>query len=254
MGALRVAIEKKELYLAFQPKINVETRQITGAEALVRWKHPEMGDLPPDEFIPPAEQTGLIRPLTLFVLEEALRQCSLSPQQIPGFTIAVNLSIRNLEDPLFPEEVDRLLTSFRMAPGRLTFEITETGIMTNPETAIRTINTLSQKGMFFSIDDFGIGHSSLSYLKNLKAKSIKIDKSFIIDLLGNSSNGLLVWSTINLAHNMGMKVIAEGVENKEVLEALAYFGCDEAQGHYLSRPVSAEALTQMFDKTPPTIL
>lgn len=248
MGELREGIEKGELFLLYQPKIDLKNGKICGTEGLVRWKHPKQGVIFPDQFILPAEQTGLIKQITAWVLKTGLIQCR--SWQKAGFPLrmAINLSARNLQDLLLPYQIDALLQSCGVAPELLDLEITETAIMTNEENAIRNITSISKKGIGISIDDFGIGYSSLRYLKKLPISSIKIDKSFVKDMMTNEEDFLIVRSTIDLAHNFGLKVIAEGVENRTTLEKLIDMGCDEAQGYYISRPVPPEQIKRLLEE------
>lgn len=244
MGQLRKAIEHNELRLYFQPKVDFKTNRLLGVEALVRWKHPEYGLIPPDQFITPAEQTGLITPLTRWVLHEAMRQYHVWHQAGIKISMAANLSVRNLQDPQLPWEVASALETFAMEPSDLELEITESAIMVNQANALEVLTRLKALGVGLCIDDFGTGYTSLGYLTKLPIGTIKIDKSFVIGMMGSEKDKVVVRSTIDLGHNLGMKVIAEGVENKEVWDHLAALGCDAAQGYYLCRPVPAEELVQ----------
>jgi diguanylate cyclase (GGDEF)-like protein len=250
MGELRQAIEQNQLLLHYQPKIDLKTRRIIGVEALARWKHPAHGFIPPDEFIPPAERTGLIKPLTLWIFNKAQRQCLASRREGNQLTMSVNLSARNLLDPHLPEQLGKLLQTSSGVSEGLELEITESAIMADPGRALESITRLRALGIRFSIDDFGIGYSSLAYLKKLPVDSIKIDKSFVINMAGNQNDAVIVRSTIDLAHNLGLKVIAEGVENKDLWDRLSALGCDEAQGYYMARPMPAEDLTRWLDESP----
>ena len=250
MGELRQAIEHNHLFLHYQPKIDLKTRRIIGVEALARWKHSEHGFIPPDEFIPPAEQTGLIKPLTLWIFNKAQRQCLAWRREGRPLTMSVNLSARNLLDPHLPDQLAKLLQTSSGAPEGLELEITESAFMADPGRALESIIRLRTLGIRFSIDDFGIGYSSLAYLKKLPVDSIKIDKSFVINMAGNQNDAVIVRSTIDLAHNLGLKVIAEGVENQDIWDRLSALGCDEAQGYYMARPMPAEELTRWLDESP----
>jgi diguanylate cyclase (GGDEF)-like protein/PAS domain S-box-containing protein len=250
MGELRHAIENRQLFLHYQPIIDLRTRRICGVEALVRWNHPQHGIIPPDQFILPAEQTGLIKPLTKFVLQEAIQQCLAWFNYGKIISMAVNLSVRNLQDPLLLSQMIQMIHSHGIEPALLNFEITETAIMTNVESVAKTISLLNHEGVNFSIDDFGIGYTSLSYLKKLAVKSIKIDQSFIKTMLNNQEDHLIVRSTIDLAHSLNLRVIAEGVEDQETLEKLIALGCDEAQGYFICRPIPAGDVLRWTNESP----
>ena len=243
IGELRRAIEQEQLFLHYQPKISLKTKRVIGVEALVRWQHPEYGFVPPDQFILPAEQTGLIHPLTRWVLKTALRQSQVWRQAGLNLPVSVNLSARNLHDPQFPEHLAELLKTTGGMPEQLELEITESAIMADPARALEVITRLRTMGLRFALDDFGIGYSSLAYLKKLPVDAIKIDKSFVIDMAKDEDDVVIVLSTINLAHNLGLKVVAEGVETEKILDRLSAFGCDEAQGYYMSKPLPVDALT-----------
>jgi len=241
IAELRQAIEQNQLLLHYQPKIGLKDRKIFGVEALVRWKHPQHGMIPPDQFIGAAERTGLIHP-THWVMQAAARQCADLQQAGAPMTVSANLSTRNLLDPKFPETVMELLQTSGLRPEQLEFEITESAIMTDPTHAREVLVKLQGAGIRFSIDDFGIGYSSLSYLQKLPVHAIKIDKSFVIQMIQNEGDLKIVRSTIDLAHNLGLKVVAEGVETKEILDRLTDMGCDAAQGYFISRPIPKEDL------------
>ncbi|MEJ2564624.1 MAG: EAL domain-containing protein [Gammaproteobacteria bacterium] len=249
VGELRHAIEQQQLVLFYQPKIDLKEGRITGVEALVRWNHPQRGLLSPDEFIPLAEHTGLIRPLTFVALNEALHQVSLWKEGGLRLKMAVNLSAHHLQDEQLASKVESAMQQWNVPAELLEFEITESAIMANPLRAMNTLTQLSRMGIGLSIDDFGTGYSSLVYLKQLPVNEIKIDKSFVIDMLENNEDMVIVRSTIDLAHNMGRQVVAEGVESEEVLNILVELGCDMAQGYYISRPITANILTQWLHQT-----
>jgi EAL domain-containing protein (putative c-di-GMP-specific phosphodiesterase class I) len=244
VGELRHAIEDKQLVLFYQPKINLSEGRITGVEALVRWNHPQRGLILPNEFIPLAEHTGLIRPLTFFAIDEALHQNQLWRKAGLNLKVAINLSAHHLQDEQLAHKVEISMDQWGVSPSSLAFEITESAIMANPIRAMATLTQLSSMGIGLSIDDFGTGYSSLIYLKQLPVDEIKIDKSFVIGMLENNEDLVIVRSTIDLAHNMGRKVVAEGVESEDVLNMLVKLGCDMAQGYYISRPTSADVLTR----------
>ncbi|HET6465417.1 MAG TPA: EAL domain-containing protein, partial [Nitrospiria bacterium] len=250
IGELRQAIERDQLFLHYQPKIDLKTRRVIGVEALVRWRHPEHGFVPPDQFIEPAEQTGLIKPLTLWIFNTAKRQQSAWERVGINLLMSVNLSTRNLHDPHFPDQISEILQIAGGKPDRLELEITESAIMADPARALEAITKLRTMGIRFAIDDFGIGYSSLAYLKRLPVDAIKIDKSFVINMIENQNDAVIVRSTIDLAHNLGLKVIAEGIENKAVWDQLAALGCDAAQGYYMCRPIPADELNRWLNESP----
>ncbi|MEO6697178.1 MAG: EAL domain-containing protein, partial [Gammaproteobacteria bacterium] len=239
MSELRHAIEHAQLVLYYQPKLNLKTQTIVGVEALVRWRHPERGIIYPDQFIPLAEQTGLIKPLSLWVIDHALRQHIAWKRLGLDISVAVNLSARNLHDLDLTNQVSELLRLHQVSAGSLDIEITESAIMADPVRAMEVLTRLGEIGVKLSIDDFGTGYSSLAYLKKLPVDAVKIDKSFVIDMAKDEGNAMIVRSTIDLAHNLGMEVIAEGVEGHEAWVELSILGCDAAQGYYINRPIPA---------------
>jgi len=240
MGELRHAIESDELVLYYQPKAKIKTGEIAEVEALVRWQHPQHDLMPPDEFIPLAERTGLIKPLTIWVLNHALRQHSIWKEQGLDIGVAVNMSAHGLLDLELPDLIAGVLASHNAAPDRLVLEITETSIMVDQERALQILTRLADMGVRLSIDDFGTGYSSLAYLSKLPVCEIKIDKSFVMDMNENEKHAMIVRATIDLAHNLGLEVIAEGTCAKEIFAQLESLDCDAAQGHYISPPISAE--------------
>jgi diguanylate cyclase (GGDEF)-like protein len=250
LGELRRGIEGGDLVVHYQPKADMRTGGIRGVEALVRWSHPAHGNIPPDEFVPLAEHTGMIRTLTLFVLDEALRQCRAWQDDGLRLGVAVNLSVRNLYDPSFADEVARLLRKWRVDPDLLELEITESVIMADPMRAMSVLARLSALGVGLSLDDFGVGYSSLAYLKKLPVTEIKIDKSFVMNICTDESDALIVRSTIGLARSLGLRVVAEGVETEEAWARLVALGCDIAQGHHLCRPKTAEDLAAWLATKP----
>ena len=250
MGDLRHAIERNELFLVYQPKIDLQTRSMIGAEALVRWQHPSRGIIPPDQFIPLSEQGGLIKPLTLWVLDAALMRCRAWRQAGLRLSVAANLSARNLLDPQLSDQIARLLQAHSLEPEWLHLEITESVIMADPARALEILNRLSKMGIRLAIDDFGTGYSSLGYLKKLPVDEIKIDKSFVKEMAVEADDAMIVRSTIDLAHNLGLKVVAEGVENQEILERLITLGCDAVQGYHISRPISPTDLVAWVNHSP----
>jgi diguanylate cyclase (GGDEF)-like protein len=243
VGDLRRAIEGDGLVLYYQPKASFETGDIVGAEALVRWSHPQHGLILPDEFIPLAENTGLIRPLSRWVLNDALRQCR-DWEVTHGLvlSVAVNLSMRDIHDPQFPELASELLSRWGVLPGRLKLEITESAVMADAERAIDVLGRLRAMGVQLAIDDFGTGYSSLSYLKRLPVDELKIDRSFVRQMSSDQRDVAIVRSTIGLAHDLGLTVVAEGVEDLATWDMLARLSCDVVQGYYLARPLPAAAV------------
>lgn len=239
---LREAIQTDQLVLYYQPQIDHKTQRIAGLEALVRWQHPQRGFLPPDKFIGLAEEAGLIDALTRWVLKTALRGLANLQSQGYQLTIAVNLSARNLHDTHLPEEVRALLKEMQLAPRQLTLEITESAVMANPNDGLTILTELDRMGVNLSIDDFGTGYSSLSYLKQLPVDELKIDKSFVLDMHENESDAVIVRSTIDLGHNLGLKVTAEGVETAAAWEQLSALGCDNSQGYFMAKPMPLESL------------
>jgi diguanylate cyclase (GGDEF)-like protein len=243
VAELRRAIDQEELLLHYQPKAELQSGHVVGVEALVRWQHPERGLLFPDEFVPLAERTGLIKELTLCVLEAAL--CQLRAWQESGLllSVSVNLSARDLLDSQLPETVEQLLRKYELPPDRLELEITESVLLADPMRTRLVLNRLSAMGVELAIDDFGIGYSSLAYLKRLPVKQIKIDRSFVMNMERDENDAVIVRSTIDLGRNLGLMVVAEGVESETVWSDLAGLECDLAQGYYLSRPIPAQELT-----------
>ena len=246
MAELRSAIEHNQLLLHFQPKVEIKTGRIVGTEALVRWQHPRHGLLMPDKFIVAAEQTGLIGPLTRWVLIHALNHCVQARREGIQLRVSVNLSARSLHDPHLPEMIEEAFTATGTEPGQLALEITESAIVLDPKRAVETLATLSRMGVWLSIDDFGTGYTSLASIQHLPVNEIKIGKSFVAGMLANKKDAMVVRSVIDLGHNLGLRVVAEGVETKEMLAALAALGCDEAQGYFISKPQACEQLKNWF--------
>jgi len=239
MGELRTAIDAGQLRLEYQPKIDLRSRRVLAVEALVRWRHPELGNVRPDEFIGLAEESSLIRPLTRWILNEAFRQCRAWHQQGIEICISVNLSARNLQDPDLAAQIESLLQTWGVSPGWITLEITESAIMADPNRAAQTLERLSQRGVSLSIDDFGTGYSSLAYLRRLPVSEVKIDRSFVIGLSSQQGDLAIVRTVVDLGHHLGLSVVAEGVEDARTWDLLADLGCDLAQGYYMARPMPA---------------
>jgi diguanylate cyclase len=247
VGELRRAMDEAELVLHYQPKVDLQTGKVKGVEALARWNHPERGLISPDEFIPLAERSNLLRPMTVYLLDTALRQCNAWRARGLDISIAVNLSMQNLLDLRLPNDVARLLTSWRLPPGSLELEITESTIMSDHRRAMSILTRLNKMGVTLSIDDFGTGYSSLAYLQELPVSAVKIDKSFVLTMDQDPGNATIVQSTIDLGHNLGLKVIAEGVETERIYGDLAKMGCDYAQGFFLSKPLSPQKMGVWLD-------
>lgn len=241
---LRHALTGGELVLHFQPKIDFTGQKINGVEALVRWQHPRLGLLYPDKFITIAESSGQIKALTIEVLNLALQQIRVWRTQGIEFPVAVNISAVNLQDRSFPEMIATMITTSEVPSRLLELEVTETAIMSEPLCAIDNIRKLDNIGVKVSIDDFGTGYSSMAYLQKLLVAKIKIDKSFVMDMDKSKRDDVIVRSTIELAHNLGLKAVAEGVETAEVWDRLKAMGCDSAQGYYMSKPLSPEKFAE----------
>ena len=244
LGELRGAIEREELVLHYQPKAALGSGEVTHVEALVRWQRPEHGLVPPNEFIPLAEHTGLIKQLSTYVLDAALRQLRGWLDSGIDLCVAVNLSARNLLEADLPDQIAELLLARRVPAERLILEITESTIMADPARALNVLTRLSEMGIRLSIDDFGVGYSSLSYLKRLPVDEIKIDRSFVAQMDADEDDAFIVRSTIDLGRNLGLNVVAEGVETEAVWDELGELGCDYAQGWFLGRPMPAAELAE----------
>jgi diguanylate cyclase (GGDEF)-like protein len=244
LGELRRALADGELVVYYQPKLDLRTGEVTGTEALVRWEHPDHGLLPPMEFLPLAEQTGLITGLTSHVLEQALRQNRDWANEGMELTVAVNVSERSLLDPDFPDEVDALLARHAVPGHRLQLELTERSLIRDVATAMDVIARLHSLGVRLSVDDFGTGYSSLSRLLVLPLHELKIDRSFVLDIDGEGPGAAIVRSAVDLGHHLGLEVVAEGVETETTLAELRELGCDAVQGYHLLRPQPAAQVTR----------
>ncbi len=245
---LRQALDSGLLLQYYQPQIDMQTGKLCGAEALARWNSQQYGVISPDEFIPLAEQTGLIRPFTYKAIETALMQLRAWVQIGCNIPVAVNLSARNLRDPELVHRIQELTDAYQIDCRQLELEITETAIMEDPSGALEVLTRLSAMGIALSIDDFGTGYSSLSYLNKLPVDTIKIDKSFVIDMLSNKDAATIVRSTIGLAHDLGLRVVAEGIESAESWKCLSELGCDVAQGYYIARPMPEHDLRKWMQE------
>ncbi len=248
---LRGALQSDEIFINFQPKISLPDGEFCGAEALVRWNHPELGFLSPDDFIPAAEEAGTIVHLTRHVLARSIRYCREWQEQGITSRVSVNLSARDLQDEYLPYFVLQELKEQNVPAHRLTLEITENTVMENINHAISILECLRDIGVKISIDDFGTGHSSLAQLKNIPLHELKIDKSFIMNMLDDEQNAAIVLTTIQLAHHMGLHVVAEGVEDEDTLRRLSEAGCEQAQGYFLSKPLSSDEMLSWCRKHKP---
>ncbi len=247
VGELRRAIEQGELVLHYQPKVHLVSGQLVGAEALVRWQHPGRGLLPPSEFIVLAEHTMLIKPLTLYVLDRALEECGRWESDGHVLSVAVNISARNLLDAEFADGVAASLERWGIPPDRLELELTETALMGNPMRALGVLRRLGATGVVLSIDDFGVGYTSLTQLKSLPIRVLKIDRSFVLNMTTSAADAMIVRSTIDLGHNLGLQVVAEGIESQEVRDALRELGCDVGQGFQMGRPMPTAEFERWID-------
>jgi diguanylate cyclase (GGDEF)-like protein len=239
LSDIRHALASDQIVVHYQPIVDLDDLSVTGAEGLVRWQHPEMGLIPPGAFVQTVEQTGLIGPLTRHVLESSIAECAAWRKAGRDLSVAVNLSVRNLLDRDLPKEIERLLDLYGLPANALQLEITESMIMSDPDRAVATVTRLSGLGVRMSVDDFGTGYSSLANLRRMPIDELKIDRSFVSPMLRDESDLIIVRSTINLGHDLGLKIIAEGVEDADTLDRLALLGCDLAQGYHLSRPLPA---------------
>jgi diguanylate cyclase (GGDEF)-like protein/PAS domain S-box-containing protein len=246
-SALRHALERGEFDLAWQARVGIGDGRITGVEALLRWRHPELGMVPPGQFVPLAEETGLIVPIGDWAIEAACRQARLwLDAGLPPVRVAVNLSARQFEHETLVQTVGRLLDDYRLPPGTLELEITESLVMHNPEQAVRLLDTLRQIGIYLSIDDFGTGYSSLAQLKRFPVDSLKIDRSFVQGLPDDSDDAAITSAVVAMAHSLRLRTVAEGVETAAQLDYLRELGCDEMQGYLYSRPIPAEEFARLL--------
>jgi diguanylate cyclase (GGDEF)-like protein len=244
LSELRAALAEDQLELHFQPKADLRTGDVIGVECLLRWEHPERGVIPPDEFLPLAEQTGLMRLITGFAVDAALGQLSVWWRQGLRIQAAVNVCARDLYDRGFAERLAERIARFEVPPRALMIEVTESVLMADPARAASTLLSLAGMGIGVSLDDFGTGYSSLVHLKRLPVSEVKIDKSFVLRMDVNDDDAAIVRSIIDLAGALGLRVVAEGVETREAWDRLAVYGCDAAQGYYLSRALPAERMTE----------
>jgi len=238
----RQSLEDGQLSVHYQPKISLPNRQVAGVEALVRWQHPEFGKLSPDEFVPAIEAAGLIGVLTDFVLEQALIRVRKWLDEALRISAAVNISVRNLADEEFPSQVAEALCRFDVPPELVTFELTESGVMSDPQKALPILRELHALGVVLAVDDFGTGYSSLAYLRQLPVDQVKIDKSFVLGMGTDLGDLAVVRSIVELGHSLGLTVVAEGVEEDVARDQLEAMGCDVAQGYLISRPLPEDRL------------
>ncbi len=250
VSELREAIDTSGLVVHYQPKVDLRQGQVVAVEALVRWQHPRRGLLPPAEFVSLAEHTGLIGPLTRFVVARAIRDLADWREKGREMRVAVNLSPRNLHDPTLPAHVAGLLADAEMGPACLEFEVTESTVMADAELACAVMDRLSAMGIVIAIDDFGTGFSSLSHLRQLPVDLIKVDKSFVLNMDGSEDDAVIVRSTIALGHSLGLAVVAEGVETEQTLNSLRALDCDFAQGFHVCRPLPADELVSWLASSP----
>ena len=243
ISELRRAIDERELVLHYQPKLELRSGRVRSVEALVRWQHPTRGLVAPGEFIDVAQETSLIKPFTLYIVDEALRQCREWSAEGHALAVAVNVSTRNLIDLDFPDQVAALLAKWDVEPGMLEIEITESAIVADMFRMRGVLERLGAMGLRLSVDDFGTGYTSLGYLRRLPINELKIDRSFVSQMTVSEEDAVIVRSTIDLGRNLGLGVVAEGVEDPEVLERLRQLGCDVAQGYLMSRPIPAHELS-----------
>jgi diguanylate cyclase (GGDEF)-like protein len=255
VSQVRPALEREEFEMYFQPKVRLNDGRVAGAEALIRWNHPERGLVAPDEFIPLVEKTVLLGPMTSYVMEHVMRQWRAWADQGMAIPIAINLSPRSLLDRNLPEEAAALLERFDMPASFLRMELTENFLMSDSGRSNAVLDGISEVGISLSIDDFGTGYSSLGYLKRLPIDEIKIDRSFVMDMHADGDDYMIVRATVDLGKNLGLRVVAEGVEDRETFDRLADFGCDEAQGYYISRPMPLEEFDRWLSvRTPDAIV
>jgi len=244
---LRHALARKELLLHYQPRVDLETGQITGVEALLRWQYPDLGLVSPSQFVPLAEETGLIIPIGEWVLRTACAQNKLwQSMGLSPVRVSVNLSARQFEQRNLVETIGRVIKETELDPNYLELELTEGLVMKNPETTIATLRSLHEMGIQISIDDFGTGYSSLSYLKRFPIHALKIDQSFVRDIITDPDGTVIVTAIILLAHSLKLKVIAEGVETKDQLDYVRSLKCHEIQGYLFSKPLPAEEMTRLL--------
>ncbi len=237
---LRNAINKNELFLEYQPKINLETKSVYGMEALIRWNHSKIGLIRPDRFIGISEETGQILQIGLWVAKQAISDTKMFHDEGNKLTVSINVSSKQLDDVSFVDDICNIVDDIGLDKSYIELEITESHIMKNVDKALIILNLLYAKGFKLSIDDFGTGYSSLSYLKKLPAKTIKIDRSFVLDIDKNEDDRSIVSAIIAMARSLGKDVIAEGSETKEHVDTLKFLSCNQIQGYYFSKPLKID--------------
>jgi diguanylate cyclase (GGDEF)-like protein len=247
---LREALERDEVDVYVQPKVSLADGEVVGAEALVRWNHPRLGPLSPDQFIPAAEHTGVIRQLTMYVLRDALTQCRSWRDAGLDLKISVNLSGRNLFDSHIVHEIGQAIEAAGVPPSALTLELTESTVMGESQRSLAVLEGLHELGVCLSVDDFGTGYSSLSHLRNLPVTELKIDKSFVMTMTVNDQDAVIVRALVELGRSLGLRTVAEGVESADAQEMLRNYGCDEGQGYLFSRPVPATQFRAWLARQP----
>jgi EAL domain-containing protein (putative c-di-GMP-specific phosphodiesterase class I) len=253
INELREALTSDQLVLYFQPKVCLKTDCVDGVEALVRWQHPARGLIAPNTFIPLAEHTGLIRPLTAWVLDRALAQCREWRAAGLDLRVAVNISARSLHDPSLVPAITAALAVWDVPADRLEIELTESALMEDPDRGAEVLIQLHGMGVRIAIDDFGTGYSSLTYLQRLPVDELKIDKSFVQNMASNEGDVFIVRSVADLGHSLGLKIVAEGVEDERSLRLLSVMGCDLVQGYHLSRPLPAPDLRSWMLAAPSSL-
>lgn len=247
MGALGTAVREDQLCLQYQPKVCLKTQRVFGFEALIRWNHPTMGFIPPGEFVPIAEMSSFIYAMTSWVLEQTIKQCAKWRAQGFDLVCAMNLSARNLIDDRIVSDLSRFLKKYDLPGEFLEMEITESTLMSDPERAQLALEKIDAQGVSLAIDDYGTGYSSLAYLKRLPVKTLKLDGSFVQGMMDDEQDKIIVSSTVQLAHNLGLELVAEGVETQDVLNALKAMGCDSAQGYFISRPLDSNKVVDWLE-------
>lgn len=243
------ALEGEQFVLYYQPKVDLKSGQIYGAEALIRWRHPEFGMISPLDFIPLAEKTGFIIPLGEWVLRTACKQIKMWEQQgVTALTVSVNMSMLQFQQKHIVETIQSIITEASVRPEQIELELTETIFMDNPDHTLKILRELQQLGIRLSLDDFGTGYSSLSYLQNIPLHYLKLDKSFIHDIVSDFKKQMIFKSLVVIAHNLNMKVVTEGVETDEELQIIRQHKCDLVQGYIYSPPVTAECFIELYHK------
>ena len=242
LGELRTALDKNQFELDYQPKLDLKSGLIVGVEGLLRWRHPTRGRVPPGEFIPFAEQTGFMREMTRWVLAEGARFAAELQKNELDLRVSVNVAAQDIQSPDFCNSVREILESLKLEPRRLCLEITESGMVSEAESALKNLLAISKLGVALSVDDFGTGYSTLKQLQELPVHELKIDRSFVCGMHANRGNQSIIRATIEMAKQLGLSVVAEGVETVRELRALAAMGCDEVQGYYVAKPMLPKEL------------